>query len=269
MQNLTTFCGKHDIPRTDLAGKTLKWLASDSKEAYAKKANRLFDRINIEYKFNSYGYRGSEFDKIADNKVLVVGCSHTLGIGLPYDQTWPYIFTEMLKQEHPGSFVLWNLGMFGESNDYIARILNCAVEKLNPSVVIVLFTGFSRREYFDVFGKRHPLGPWPPNTCNRYLTEIADSYFKLQSDYSDYMNFMTNYSLIEKTLHTRQIRWLFSFPSDESEKAEYILPFVDSSKCIRPYLERFDSARDDMHYGRISNTIFAGRIYTLYKKYGI
>ena len=96
--------------------------------------------------------------------------------------------------------------------------------------------------------------------------EIADSYSKLQSDYSDYMNFMTNYSLIAKTLHIKRIRWLFSFPSDEGEKVEYVLPFVDSSKCIRPYLERFDQARDDMHYGRKSNTIFAGRVYRLYKR---
>lgn len=266
VQNLAVFCGKDSIPRTDFARKTLHWLASDSKDAYEKRTGRPFDGIDIEYKFNSHGYRGSEFGETADNRVLVVGCSHTFGIGMPYEETWPYLLTEMLRKVHRGSFVLWNLGMFGESNDYIARILNCALGKLNPSVVIVLFTGFSRREYFDLFGKRQVLGPWPINTNNGYLAEIADSYSKLQSDYSDYMNFLANYSLIEKALHIRRINWLFSFPSTERDKAVNVLPFVDGTKCIRPFLEKFDTARDDMHYGKKSNREFAARIFTVYKK---
>jgi hypothetical protein len=42
----------------------------------------------IEYKFNSWGYRSTEFDELGDDFIVTFGCSSTEGIGLHYDDMW-------------------------------------------------------------------------------------------------------------------------------------------------------------------------------------
>lgn len=264
-RNLSIFYGVDEIPKTELANCTLKWLNAEEEESSGINKDSLLNRTNVEYKFNSHGYRCSEFDSDAENRILAIGCSLTLGVGLPYHKSWPYRFYEMIRDPGACSTVLWNLGMFGESNDYIARMLKCAVAKLKPTIVIVLFTGFSRREYVDLFGDRLVLGPFIDYKKVRgYRKELVESYFKLQSEYADCMNFIKNYTIIENLLNAHGVRWLFSFPFTELDMIENVLHFVDRTKCVHQYLRHWDLARDNLHPGIESNRLFAEAVYTTY-----
>lgn len=50
----------------------------------------------VEYKINSLGYRSDEFEKNVD--LLALGCSNTLGQGLPLEYTWPNLInSEKIK----------------------------------------------------------------------------------------------------------------------------------------------------------------------------
>lgn len=53
-----------------------------------------YSRNGITYQINDLGYRGSSFSKNVD--LLAMGCSNTLGEGLPQKYTWP----ELLRSEN-------------------------------------------------------------------------------------------------------------------------------------------------------------------------
>lgn len=52
------------------------------------------DIIDIEYSLNNFGYRSPDFNKEDKNVLLALGCSHTYGIGLPKEYTWPYLLSK-------------------------------------------------------------------------------------------------------------------------------------------------------------------------------
>lgn len=52
---------------------------------------RKEDIVDIEYVLNSYGCRSDEFKH---ENILVIGCSHTFGEGLPAEYSWPRILAK-------------------------------------------------------------------------------------------------------------------------------------------------------------------------------
>lgn len=49
----------------------------------------LYIQKGVEYRINSFGYRGEEFQNNVD--LLALGCSNTFGKGLPQEYSWPYL----------------------------------------------------------------------------------------------------------------------------------------------------------------------------------
>jgi hypothetical protein len=134
------------------AGKTLDWHASDHHvtydENYLHKKHLLekggwIDR-EIEYKFNQYGFRCDGFSKYHNrNPILFLGCSHTVGVGLPIEQTFPYILSKKLNLHY------YNLGVSGSSNKTMFRLAHAWIPKLKPCKVIVLYNDVGRTEFAD------------------------------------------------------------------------------------------------------------------------
>ena len=88
------------------ANTTLNWCSTDSEQEFQKNLknsqqyelldkNGWIDR-NIEYSFNSYGFRSREID-ISNPGFAVFGCSFTSGIGLPVDELWPVRLSKELS----------------------------------------------------------------------------------------------------------------------------------------------------------------------------
>jgi hypothetical protein len=79
--------GMNEIWFPDLFSRSLKTMSSKQ----PGRTTMLNDNRPIYYTYNSYGYRCEEFQ---DQKVLTLGCSQTLGVGLPLDHTWPFLLSE-------------------------------------------------------------------------------------------------------------------------------------------------------------------------------
>jgi hypothetical protein len=136
----------HHSPYLEHANQTLDWLPMDTPELFNKNVNlkrdllienRWLDR-KFTYKFNQEGFRSDEFSN--EEGIVFLGCSHTLGIGLPYEHTWPYIVSRHLRKK------CYNLAIGGGSNDLAFRMAYNYIPKLNPSLVIFLVTHNSRLE---------------------------------------------------------------------------------------------------------------------------
>lgn len=123
------------------ADQELEWLPTDTKENYEKLiqdpdhrkyfAELGWDRPGaITYKFNSYGFRADEFD---DQPCMVaLGCSYSVGIGLPDQSTWARKTATALDLKCA------NLSWGGYSADSCFRMAEYWVPRLKPKYVCML-----------------------------------------------------------------------------------------------------------------------------------
>ena len=153
---------------------TVAWTASDNKEVFEqhcqdpekyKKLKKLgwLDPDCISYRFNSFGFRDDEFDDRPCG--LALGCSHTQGIGLPEDSTWPKVLSKLTNTH------IWNLGVSGSSIDTAFRLLDHWLPKLSPKFVVFCVPNINRVEVFDQKS--------PETLMPYYLPEHLQPYFKI------------------------------------------------------------------------------------------
>lgn len=95
----------------------------------------------FDYHFNSAGFRSDEFNKTPGT--LYLGCSFTMGIGLPYTDTWPY------KISLATGTACWNLGQGGGSMDTCFRLAEYWIPRLRPAQVVLMSTIPERLEWVD------------------------------------------------------------------------------------------------------------------------
>jgi len=134
-----------------LAGKTTQWDTTDSEENYLKNIkdtvskqklmNAGYDDQCISYKFNSHGFRSSEFDQKFD--VVCFGCSFTMGTGVKNEHTWPARLSQITDLN------VANLGQAGSSNDTAFRLADHYLKFLLPRWAVWLQTDNHRLEIID------------------------------------------------------------------------------------------------------------------------
>jgi hypothetical protein len=130
------------------AGTTIKWLSPDSEEAYNKHlANTEHARllnlfgwvdVDIEYTFNSEGFRVDEFD--SRSNWMAIGCSFTQGTGVNVQDRWTTAVSQEIKLH------CWNLGIAGAAGDTCFRVAKHYVPKLLPKFVVYLEPRYNRTE---------------------------------------------------------------------------------------------------------------------------
>ena len=125
------------------ANKTYQWWPTDSKESFDRMMQDPVHRAyfqekgwdqpeTITYKINSNGFRSEEFDSNADNNLVALGCSFTMGIGLPYKDVWPSLVAQQLNLK------ACNFGWGGASSDQCFRLAEYWVPFLKPKLVVLL-----------------------------------------------------------------------------------------------------------------------------------
>ena len=208
---------------------TLLWHRGDSEEMF--RYNKSDKRIqwclteHINYKFNSYGFRSDEFTN-TDNLVSL-GCSFTLGTGIPYESTWSYIISKKLNLAN------FNLAIDSTSADCCFRMAYNWIQQLKPKIVLYQSPDPSRLEWFDGESRKpHNMSASSHNHSNFYKEWIVD----------------------EKNLKFNHLKNLHAIQHlAESAGAKFVhLPLSN--------IARLDYARDTGHYGPSTNRAVAENI---------
>jgi hypothetical protein len=144
---------KKNIPQVlqitlDKSNKTLYWFSTDTQELFEKnKVNNqdIFDKFgytekSITYKFNNFGFRSPEFDEDC-NSIVTLGCSFTVGVGVKFEDTWPYLLSKLLKLK------LFNLAQPGASPLQVFHLAKFYLKYLNPKYVFILMPHMFRFGY--------------------------------------------------------------------------------------------------------------------------
>ena len=119
---------------------TLPWCDTDTKERWESNRISQADRLkrygwwesqNIEYSFNSQGFRSAEFDPNRKG-IMFLGCSISMGAGLHRQHTWCERVSEKL------GLPCWNLSQGGTGMDTCFRLAEHWIPRLKPTRVMML-----------------------------------------------------------------------------------------------------------------------------------
>jgi len=181
----------------------------DSLDRCLNKQHFLDYLHEVEYQHNSRGFRDSEWpDSMEElqNAVWCVGDSFTVGIGSPYEFTWPQVLAKATGRR------CVNVSMDGASNNWISRRAQQIIQEVNPTHMVVLWSYIHRRES-------------PDTTLS---DEVRMIYFrKSDSEYDDLINFIDCYSAVnQNTTNTVIANGIIPFASPN-------LVINDSWKKIR------------------------------------
>jgi hypothetical protein len=111
----------------------------DSLERCLNKKHYISYKKDISYRYNSKGFRDHEWPNDLSDVVWCVGDSFTVGIGQPFEETWPH-----LLENKSGKRCL-NIGDAGCSNDTIALRTQEIWRLHNPKNIVVMWSYFHRR----------------------------------------------------------------------------------------------------------------------------
>ncbi len=206
-------------------------------------ADQTVEWNDITYSFNNLGYRSVPFDTRADIRIVAIGCSYVMGIGLPQSHLFHELFAEKLRSETGKTVAVLNLGAVGRSNDYIARLLHLATPILKPGIVLINFTHPVRREYVSV---QNELLTYVPSfrPSNRVLRDIYEHFAGLTSPLDDDLNLFRNYKSVEALLGDSA--WLFS--SINATDFVRIRAHISLSRYVGA-MPQLDKGRDGSHPG--------------------
>lgn len=239
----------NDFIGQDKAGKTMYFYGGDEEDTLIKNlqdmpADWYYRDKTITYVFNSNGHRSKEIEEIdLDNYILFTGCSHTEGIGLEIETTFPYLISKQLGCDY------YNLGIAASGIDVMEYNLLTWFHKVEkkPKFVVIQWPDHSR---YVTYGEDNihilPNGTW--NAQDHHKT------FLLSSEESGFFNARKYIALnmIENIIDVPIIKMTFS------SLAQY-----DGNSLI---LRKLDLARDRSHTGIKSHESIANQIIEEYKR---
>lgn len=306
--NLWNSFDRMPIHEKNLRNTTQQWSDMDNQETLKKlqqQSTTTYTKDDFFYKFNSLGFRSSEFDNTEDIKILYAGCSVTEGTGLPVNHIWGSFLNDQISKETNKPIKFFSVARGGISIDTIIRYAYVAIEHtdFNPDFVYFMFPSILRREIiFAGYGSvctANFIPGWqpPPDNCAAAAYVHLDALINYRQSYNDCFR---NLLFMKYYLMSKNIKWAFSFWNDElrpdqvtsamgmEEDSDPSLPI----ELIDHYIEgglAFDSdiheygslaehkgefefvfpqsiARDGAHYGPNSHYNFAKNAYQYLSK---
>ena len=157
------------------------WMPTDTKEIFDQlvqephhyeyfKHHGWLEPSAITYKINSNGFRCDEFD-YTSSCIIALGCSYTVGIGLPLESTWPTLVGNAL------GIKVYNLAWGGSSADTCFRMAEYWIPKLKPTAVFMLTPPTARIELIMAPGNTPPVEVFLPMSESRHFSP-SDVYLK-------------------------------------------------------------------------------------------
>ena len=206
-----------------------------------------------DYKTNSYGYRCPEFFPLPTGKknVVVLGCSHTFGIGHAENTHWFHF----VSQHNTKMLRWWNLGRPGVSADKIVRVLYGTEKVLFPKIIVICWPVWSRRERLHEYAQS---------------LKSDDSLLKNENNETDKHNFLKNVFFVQKFADHNHAKVFHCFAQDiyklegnnvfDETSLKFCWPPWDKIKSHKTNRERITEpnlAKDGIHYGIEHHKLFA------------
>ena len=229
-------CYINNFNSDSLANRTVKWLPQDTEDRYLEHLrsrpedlarNGWIDK-EITYKFNSFAFRCDEFTN--DPSILFLGCSHTVGVGLPIEHTWPTLIAEKLNLK------CYNLGQGGGSADTAYRLGSYWIPKILPKIVVFLIPDIHRLEVI----REHTIEFLTPMHLPVYYSVFFNKWASVETN--------SQLNSEKNTLALVQV--------SQRNGCKFI--YVAASN-----LKGSDRARDLAHFGTQANLNFANTVLTL------
>ena len=163
---------------------------------------------------------------------MFLGCSITFGIGLSLEQTFPQIVSSELGID------CVNLGLPASSNDTAFRLADTWIDKLKPSIVILLSPSDTRFELLIHDSNSNEIESRFITTMDQLVNTTNEPYW-LNTEQNGQINRKKNKLAIQKICDDRGIQ------SVQDDAENFIVE---------------DFARDLTHPGVESNQMFARKL---------
>jgi hypothetical protein len=242
---------------------TSNWLLSDDEATYNQFGNKKYSKIDISYHINENGFRISNRNYIElENIIACFGCSNTFGIGIKWEETWPYL----LNQKLGDNFLVKNYGVSGASNDMIARLICNYLSKHKPKAICCFFPEIFRIEliesernyminFADHFYKMLVVDKkYKELNITREFIRFFKAYQSVFTENNCIYNFIKNYKLIESTCKANNVDlyWCSSTILElnmKDEKLKNVFRMDNHVAIDESMLSIKELARDNHHNG--------------------
>lgn len=255
------------IKNFGLSNQKIYFNSTDYEELYQKNkiekgSDWYYYDNEIEYKFNSWGYRTKEFDDLEKDYLLTFGCSYTEGIGLHYEDMWPTKLSKVLNLD------IFNLGSGGNGPDfqmYNTILFFNYVLKLNKLPKLVVYQwpeihrttfAFKSQEHngieFQPFSGAIPE-EWYPQNSLEYGSWYFYSYLENRGELIKNTNFSPmTVDALWKSAGVKVLHWTYSSDFKMIHKEFFISNNVDLINVID---DSNTKARDCAHNGKEAQDI--------------
>ena len=122
----------------------IKYLGMDSIEKCHDPRYFLSYPYDVDYTYNSRGFRDAEWPENLSRAIWCIGDSFTLGLGAPVTHTWPSRLAKLTQRP------TINISLDGASNEWIARTAGKIINNINPQHVVIMWSFTHRRESNDL-----------------------------------------------------------------------------------------------------------------------
>tara|TARA_R110002167_G_scaffold222450_1_gene427414 strand:- start:161 stop:853 length:693 start_codon:yes stop_codon:yes gene_type:complete len=190
-----------------------KNIGIDTLEQCYDKDHYLSYTKDISYRYNSRGFRDYEWPRDLSDVVWCVGDSFTVGIGQPFEETWPQLLGKKLGK------TCLNIGEDGCANDTMALRIQEICKLHSPKLVVVMWSYFARRR------------------MNGENVHHDRNHFGVDKDMA---NFSKNFKIVNE-LPTNIINLIIPFAFDDTKMLNENHPDLN---C----LTQLDYARDHFHF---------------------
>lgn len=234
----------------------------------------------VSYRYNSRGFRDTEWPTSLDNCVWCIGDSFTVGLGVPFALTWP----QQLQNKVPRPVI--TIAMDGASNQWIARKISGIQKHVRSPYVLAMWSYFQRREHSDTaktdLQRREHGRPDteiedfelfetllkscdPSRLVNLFIPNCHD-VFAIQKIWDDVRDPSWPICLPESlTLLSDQIQQELFNTHNVGRKLQTLLPLQQRLAELKQQYqfvdyEIFDMARDYHHFGPLTCTSIATEI---------
>ncbi len=225
------------------ASTTQLWNGTDSENNFKKncaipESRKILEELgwlvpeSLTYKFNSEGFRDDEFDQQPAG--LAIGCSHTQGVGIKNEHTWPSQLQSMMGQK------IWNLGVGGAALDTCYRLLEYWIKHLNVKFVICVVPGISR---YEICTENNWTNFVPTSEIRPYLEGYHREY--LMYDQNSIVNRQKNLYAMKYICYLHQVPFYYDLLDD---------------------FEHHSNARDLQHRGGSSYQLIANKFFNSIKE---